>query len=199
MPPESKSYSIRIQPSNVSQVTTSFSTGINATTYWGDMAMPASNIIFDIPCGSSPSLFLDNRLTTLNFQMTTSFTNAGTIGVNGAFLNTYLRAGAHSWFDRMYITSQNGQIIEDITEFALVQDTLIALQMNQAVRNGSATQYGFQESASILGNQGHPIAMLSAANVATAINEIETHSYSIPLCSGVLGVLADKFLNIGRT
>ena len=60
MPPDSKSYSIRIQPSNVSQVTTSFSTGINATTYWGDMPMPASNIIFDIPCGSSPSLFLDN-------------------------------------------------------------------------------------------------------------------------------------------
>jgi hypothetical protein len=63
MPPESKSYSIRIQPSNVSQVTTSFSTGIGPTTYWGDMAMPASNIIFDIPCGSSPSLFLD-QLTT---------------------------------------------------------------------------------------------------------------------------------------
>ena len=57
MPPESKSYSIRIQPSNVSQVTTSFSTGSAATTYWGDMAIPASNIIFDIPCGSSPSLF----------------------------------------------------------------------------------------------------------------------------------------------
>ena len=39
MPPESKSYSIRIQPSNVSQVTTSFNTGNAATTYWGDMAM----------------------------------------------------------------------------------------------------------------------------------------------------------------
>jgi len=197
MPPESKSYSIRIQPSNVSQVTTSFSTGINAT-YWGDMAMPASNIIFDIPCGSSPSLFLDNRLTTLNFQMTTTFTNVGTIG-NGTFFNTYLRAGAHSWFDRMYITSQNGQIIEDITEFALVQDTLIALQMNQSVRSGSATQYGFQQSASILGSQGHQIAILSAANNAPALAQTETHSYSIPLCSGVLGVLADKFLNIGRT
>ena len=48
MPPESKSYSIRIQPSNVSQVTTSFSTGNAATTYWGNMPMPASNIIFDM-------------------------------------------------------------------------------------------------------------------------------------------------------
>jgi len=105
MPPESKSYSIRIQPSNVSQVTTSFSFANTATTYWGDMPCPASNIIFDIPCGSSPSLFLDNRLTTLNFQMTTTFTAAGTINA-GSFYNSYLRGGAHSWFDRMYITSQ---------------------------------------------------------------------------------------------
>ena len=146
------------------------------------MAMPASNIIFDILCGSSPSLFLDNRLTTLNFQMTTTFTNAGTIGQT--FFNTFFRAGGHSWFDRMYITSQNGLIIEDITEFALVQNTLIALQMNGSVRQGSATQYGFQQSASILGNQGHPIAMLSAANTAPALTQTETHSYSIPLCSG---------------
>ncbi len=176
MPPDSKSYSIRIQPSNVSQVTTSFNTGNTATTYWGDMAMPASNVIFDVPCGSSPSLFLDNRLTTLNFQMTVNITNAGTIGGGGSFYNSYLRAGAHSWFDRMYITSQNGQIIEDITEFALVQDTLIALQMNQAVRNGSATQYGFQQSATVLGSQGHPIAILSLTNAAPAVNQTETHS-----------------------
>jgi hypothetical protein len=162
------------------------------------MPMPASNIIFDIPCGSSPSLFLDNRLTTINFQMTTTFTNAGTIN-NGTFYNSYLRSGAYSWFDRMYITSQNGQIIEDITEFALVQDTLLALQMNGSARQGSATRYDFQQSASILRNQGHQIARLSAANNAPTLAQTETHSYSIPLCSGVLGVLADKFLNIGRT
>ena len=71
--------------------------------------------------------------------------------------------------------------------------------MNQSVRSGSATQYGFQQSATVLGSQGHQIAVLSAANVATANTQTETHSYSIPLCSGVLGVLADKFLNIGRT
>jgi hypothetical protein len=31
------------------------------------------------------------------------------------------------------------------------------------------------------------------------VNQQETHSYSVPLLSGVLGVLNDKFLNIGRT
>ena len=51
MPPESKSYSIRIPSSNVSQVTTTFSTGTAVSTYRGDMAMPSTNIIFDFPCG----------------------------------------------------------------------------------------------------------------------------------------------------
>ncbi len=101
MPPESKSYSIRIPSSNVSQVTTTFSTGVAASTYWGDtLTMPSTNILFVFPCGSSPSLFLDNRLTTLNFQMTTSFSNIGTQNA-GTFVDTYLRGGAHSWFDRM--------------------------------------------------------------------------------------------------
>ena len=158
--------------------------------------MPSTNIIFDFSCGSSPSLFLDNWLTTLNFQMTTSFSNIGNQNA-GTFVDTYLRGGAHSWFDRMYIVSQNGSIIEDISEFALVQDTLIALQMNSSVRQGSATQYGFLQTTGT-GSQGHKINVLSAGNTMAA-NQIETHQYSIPLCSGVLGVLADKFLNIGRT
>ena len=196
MPPESKSYSVRIQPSNVNQITTSFTVGTAATTYWGDMQMPSCNIIFDIPCGASPSLFIDNRLTTLNFQMTTSITTAG--GANGIFYNSYLRSGAHSWFDRMYIVGQNGNIIEDITEFGLLQDTLIALQMSPSVRQGSATQYGFLQS-NALGNQGAQINILSAANNATATTQTETMSFSIPLCSGIIGVLADKFLNVGRT
>jgi hypothetical protein len=106
--------------------------------------MSSTNIIFDFPCGSSPSLFLDNRLTTLNFQMTTSFSNIVTQNAFGTFVDTYLRGGAHSWFDRMYIVGQNGQIIEDISEFALVQDTLIALQMNSSVRQGSATMVFFK-------------------------------------------------------
>ena len=93
MPPESKSYSVRIPSSNVSQVTTTFSTGIAASTYWGDMTMPSTNIIFDFPCGSSPSLFLDTRMTTLNFQMTTSFSAIGTQNA-GTFVDTYLRGGS---------------------------------------------------------------------------------------------------------
>ena len=73
IPPDAKSYSLKVQPSNLSQVTTTVSTGSTATTFAGDQSNPASNIIFDLPSGSSPSLFLDNRFTTLNFQMTTTY------------------------------------------------------------------------------------------------------------------------------
>jgi len=197
IPPDAKSYSVRIQPSNLSTYTTTFSPPVAATTYWGDLNAPSQNIIFDIPCGGSPSMFLDNRFTTLNFQMTVSYSNIGTRGA-GTLFNSYLRGGAYSWFDRMYITSQNGQIIEDIGEFGLTNDTLVALQMNNSVRHGVANQYGFDADAGQLGSQGHKIQVLSTGTDPAA-NMTETHSYSIPLASGVVGVLADKFLNIGRT
>ena len=197
IPPDAKSFSVKVQPSNISQVQGSFSTGATATTYWGDQVFPAQNIIFDLPCGSSPSMFLDSRFTTLNFQMNVSITNAGTIGT-GTLFDSYLRGGAYSWFDRMYITSQNGQIVEDIGEFGLVNDTLVNLQMNNSVRDGVANQYGFLSSTGT-DSQGHQISVLSSTNGTPNTNQTETHSYSIPLASGVVGVLADKFLNIGRT
>jgi hypothetical protein len=189
---------VKIQPSNVSSVVSTFSTGADATTYWGDKQATNQNIVFDLPCGASPSLFLDNRFTTLNFQMNVAITAAGTQST-GTFYDSYLRSGAHAFFDRLYITSQNGQIIEDLGEFGLVNDTLIALQMNHSVRHGVANQYGFDVSTTVTGNQGHKINILSAANTAVATSQTETHSYSIPLASGVVGVLADKFLNVGRT
>ena len=196
IPPDAKSFSVKVQPSNLSQVQGSFTTGTGATTYWGDMPFPSQNIIFDLPCGASPSMFLDNRFTTLNFQMNITCTNAGTQST-GTLYESYLRGGAYSWFDRMYITSQNGQIVEDIGEFGLVNDTLVALQMNNSVRDGVANQYGFLSSTGI-DSQGHKIPNLSAGKTI-ATTDTETHSYSIPLASGVVGVLADKFLNIGRT
>ena len=65
IPPDAKSFSVKVQPSNLSQYQTTFTTVGAATTWAGDMAAPAQNIIFDIPCGASPSMFLDSRFTCL--------------------------------------------------------------------------------------------------------------------------------------
>jgi len=194
MPQDSKSMSVKIQPSNLSSIVTSFSTGsANANTPL-DIPFPSQNIIFDLPCGQSPSTFLDTRFTTLNFRM-----NISVVGAAGAACNIasgYLRSHANSFFDRMYVTSQSGTILEDIQEYSVVNDTLIALQMNNSVRDGIATQYGFSASTAIE-SQGHPIAIFAGRALTTGDNE--THSYSVPLVSSVIGVTNSRFLNIGRT
>ena len=211
VPPDTRSYTAKIQPSNVSQITTTISSltaplAQTAVYVQPDMTFPSQQIIFDLPCGASPSTFLDPRATTISFRATYTIT---TIGTTATYVGSFLRSGAYSFFDRMSITSQNGSIIEDITEYGLVNDTLIALQMNNAVRHGVANQYGFNVDvagpvanavATIdVGSQGHIINILSAANGTPANNQSESHSYSFPLVSGVVGVLNDKMLNIGRT
>ena len=199
LPPDSRSMSIKVLPSNINTYQTSGFTvgGTSATTYAGDISIPSQNIIFDIPCGGSPSQFMDTRFTTLNFQASCAITAVGTVNT-GTLLSAYQRGGGYSWFDRMYVTSQNGQIIEDIVEFGLVNDTLVNLQMNHSARSGVANQYGFNPSMSDGFSQGHQWALLSGT-LAPATTQIETHSYSIPLSSAVIGVLSDKFLNVGRT
>jgi hypothetical protein len=192
LPPDAKSYSVKVQPSNISSVTSpTYSTATTATHL--DLTFPSQNIIFDLPAGASPSMFLDSRFTTLGFRMTINVITGGTASV---VTSGYLRSHANSFFDRMYITSQNGQIIEDIGEYGLVNDTLINLQMNNSVRDGIATSYGFSSNGSI-DSQGHAIAVFTTNTIATG--QSESHSYAVPLLSGSIGVLADKFLNIGRT
>jgi len=195
VPPDAKSFSIKVQPSNLSQIQTTITPTITASAAWGDLNFPAQNIIFDLPCGASPSMFLDSRFTTLNFQVTVETTVAGTAGTASS---AYLRSGGYSWIDRLYITSQNGQIIEDIGEYGQVNDTLVALQMNNSVRDGVANQYGFL-SDQYTNSQGHAFSSMSVAAGGSSTSNIESHSYSLPLTSGIVGVLADKFMNIGRT
>ena len=134
IPPDAKSFSVKIQPSNQSTVTSpTYTISTTSDAYNGEQPFTSQQIIFDLPCGASPSQFLDTRFTTLNFNATIAVTNAGsaqkmTLG--------YLRSHANSFFDRMYVVGQNGAIIEDITEYGLINDTLIRLQMNNAVRHG---------------------------------------------------------------
>jgi len=194
LPPEAKSVQVRVQPSNLSSVVSNTLTLTASASV--DAAFPIQNIIFDLPCGQSPSQFLDSRQTTLNFRATYEIVSGGTSALVGS-TDGYLRSHAGAWFDRMYVVGQNGSIVEDINEFGVVQDTVINLQMSNSSRDGLGTAYGFSSSSS-LGSQGHSLPIFAATRTLAAGNT-ETHSYSIPLVSGVLGVCADKFLNIGRT
>jgi hypothetical protein len=190
LPPDARSYQVKVQPSNISQIVSpdiAFSTSATGLDY----PFPSQQLIFDIPCGSSPSTFIDNRFTTLNF--TATYANGSTNA--GVLTSANLRSNANSFFDRMYITSQNGQILEDITEYGLVNDLLINFQMNNAVRDGTAMQFGFDDSATLNTSQGHTIP----AYAGTINNVTNSFSYSVPILSGLVGALSDKMLNIGRT
>ena len=192
LPPEAKSYSVKVQPSNISSITSSVCSLVGGTASTGfEFQFPNQPIYFDIPAGGSPSAFIDSRFTTLNFRVNVAITTAITAGAPAA----YLRSNANSWFDRSYTTAQNGNIVEDLNEYGLLNDTLLNLQMNNSARDGLALQYGFS-SGTAVESQGHAIGVLSATS---AIGSNETHSYSVPLINSVIGCTADKFFNIGRT
>jgi len=195
LPADARSYAVNVQPSNVSQVS---QTGISliCAASSAPTTLPqfsSQTLFFDLPAGSSPSTFIDNRFTTLSFRANVSITTAVTAS---SITSAFQRSGGYSWFDRMYITAQNGNIIEDITEFGLVNDLLVATQLNPATRDSLAVQYGFNADAASIAAQGHQWNSIVGGAAVTAT---ETYSYSIPLASSVVGSLSDRFFNIGRT
>ena len=190
LPSDAKSYSVKIQPSNISQIVSpTYSTGATANAVL-DLSFPAQNLIFDIPCGGSPSQFLDTRFTTLNYRMNIAV--VGAAGNVSTMTSGYLRSSGNAFFDRLYCTSQSGQIVEDIANYNLVNDTLLALQMSIAnynsIRDGVASQYGFLSSTAIE-SQGHAIGIFGGRQLVTG--DSESHSYSLPPLSSVVGVIAD--------
>jgi len=195
LPPDARSYAVKVMASNVQSVA---SPVINFTNVAGSIPQPqfvSQNIFFDLPCGQSPSTFLDTRFSTISFKATVTFPVA-TAGAS-CFPTAYLRSGAYSYFDRMYITGGNGQVLEDIGEYGLVYDTLTSLQLNSSTRDTLALQYGFNSSASSDVCQGHAFSTMNGARLPTTA-DVETRSYSFPLISALTGMGADKFLNIGR-
>jgi hypothetical protein len=195
LPPDARSYSVKVMASNVQSVASPaislVSAGAGPPTATPQFV--AQNIFFDLPCGQSPSTFLDTRFSTISFRATLTCSVAGT---GSTITSGNLRSGAYSFFDRAYITAGSGAILEDIGEYGLIYDTLTSLQLNPAVRDSMAMGYGFLSDSGNQGNQGHAWASLTTRAPATA--DIETRSYSFPLVSGLLGMGADKFLNIGR-
>jgi hypothetical protein len=195
LPADARSYQVNVQPSNVSSVA---QTGISliCAASSAPTTLPQFNsqtIYFDLPAGNSPSTFIDNRFTTLSFRANVSITTAVTAA---SITSAFQRSGGYSWFDRMYITAQNGNIVEDITEFGLVNDLAVATQLDPATRDSLAVQYGFLSDAASITAQGHQWTTIVGGAAVTAT---ETYSYSVPLMSSLVGVTADRFFNIGRT
>ena len=195
LPADARSYQVNVQPSNVASIA---QTGISVISAGAGPPtttpqFTSQTLYFDLPAGASPSTFIDNRFTTISFRANLAVTTAFV----GAFAQTgYQRSGGYSWIDRMYITAQNGNIVEDVTEYGLVNDLMVATQLNPATRDSLAVQYGFLSDPAATVSQGHQWTTIAQTAAVTAT---ETYSYSMPLMSSLVGVTADRFFNIGRT
>lgn len=196
LPADARSMSVKIQPSNISQIVSpTLSSGLLTSTAGAgstgvELSFPIQNLIFDVPAGASPSQFIDTRFSTLNYRMQIDITQAPSTAIG----NAQLRSNANSFFDRSYTTAQNGNIVEDITEYGLINDTLINLQMNNSVRDGVALQYGMDPGT---GNTSQGVFLAILTGTTNTVSE--THSFSVPLVNSLIGITADKFFNIGRT
>lgn len=190
LPADAMSWSVRIQPTNISQVQSGNITCTASTVL--DVPFNSQNVIFDIPTNQSPDTFLDTRFTCLNFRATMATTAVGSASI---LTTGYLRSSAYSWFDSMTVLGPVGNTLEACQEFGIVNDTLIAGQMSNSARDG-ALSMGLL-SATGVDNQGHAWKNATSYTLA-GTTDVESHSYSIPLTSAVCGVLSNNFLNVGR-
>ena len=197
IPSNARSYSVRIQPTNLSSIT---ATGLNCGTgtfhLASELAFPQTNILFDIPCGNgSPSTYLDTRMTTLNFKATVTITQQGVTGTV-ANQQAFLRGGGGaSYIDMLTIFGGDGAVLEQLNEYGMTYDTITQLMMSQSVRDSVALPLGFQSANDNL-NVGHKWNVLTGA--FNSVDSVEVHSYSLPVMSSLISSANDKFSNTGR-
>lgn len=195
IPANVNSYQVKVVPSNLSQVQSSTQTLTAGSTL--QLNGTSSNVIFDIPAGQGKGVFIDPRFSTLNFRVNYEVVNTPSAAV---ITNAQVRSSAYAHFDRCYLQSQEGVILDDVNLAGLVMDTLIQLEVDVAQRDALAAMYGFQYEAansnSLNANQGHSIASMVATLSQAQSNY---YSYSMPLLSSLLGKGAKKFFQIGAT
>jgi hypothetical protein len=203
IPASVNSYSVKVVPSNVSQVE-------SATQSLGTVAAVInlqgtnSNVIFDIPAGQGKSQFIDPRFTTVNFRVNYEVVNNGATAV---IASACLRSSAMAHFDRAYMQSQSGILLDDVNLVGVVSDQLNSLEIDVAQRDALALMYGFQyESATSTGvassantTQGHRINGLDAIASGSLLVGKNYYSYSMPLLNSLIGKGAAKFFQIGAT
>lgn len=197
VPPSVNSYTVKVQPSNVQQVQSSQQSLTVSSR--PSLVGNSQNINFDIPAGQSKSVFIDPRFSTLNFRCRYSL--VGTAPSSAVITSMVLRSNAMAHFDRLFIESQSGVLLDDVNNIGLVSDAELQLSVDAAQRDGYALMYGLRNEAatanSLNSNQGHPIAPLDASTVSGLVDTY--YSYSVPLLSSLIGQGASKFFQIGAT
>jgi hypothetical protein len=198
IPASVNTYAVKVVPSNVSSVPTSTQTLTPSSTL--NLQGSNANVIFDIPAGQGKGIFVDPRFTTLNMRVNYEVVSAGATAV---ITSGVLRSSAMAHFDRAYTQSQSGVVLDDVNLVGVVQDQLIALEIDVAQRDALALMYGFQyESAGFSSqnnSQGHTINAINGIASGALAAGSNYYSYSMPLLNSLIGKGASKFFQIGAT
>lgn len=196
LPEGVNSFNLRVVPSNVQSVASSTQTLTASSTL--QLNGTSTNIIFDLPCSGGKGVHLDPRFTLLNFRVAYEVPT----GASSAIITSArLRSHAMAFFDRMFITSQSGAILEDINQYGLVNDIVVQTEIDVAQRDVLSAAYGFAyENATtnaLNSNNGHVLTGIDASTLSAAVKVY--YSYSVPILSSLLGKGASKMFNIGST
>lgn len=193
LPPDVTSTIVKVVPQNLVSVQSSAQStvvGVNAA-----FTMPSTNVIFTLPAGNHHQ-YIDTSRSTLSFRAAFEVVSAGSAVV---VTNANLRSHAFSFFNRLFTTSQSGQIIEDVANAALAEHQMLELTVDAASRDSLATMYGFgyqnQATNSLNDNGGHTIGQFANQTLAVGTTY---NSYCIPLPSSLIGKYANGFFPIGK-
>lgn len=199
LPANVSSYSVKVVPSNLSQVQ-STTQSTTATAGIIPILGTSSNIIFDIPAGQGKGIFIDPRFSTINFRVNYEIVSAGSAVVTGDVL---LRSCGMAHFDRSYIQSQSGVVLDDVNLLGVVQDQLNSLEVDVAQRDALAMMYGFYYEPASTNSantvNGHSIDNLTNKSSGSFTAGSKYYSYSMPLLNSLIGKGAGKFFQIGAT
>lgn len=198
LPASVSSYAVKVVPSNLSQVQSPTQTLTASSVI--QLNGTSSNIIFDIPAGQGKGIFIDPRFSTLSFRANYEVVSAGSAAI---ITSAVLRSGAMAHFDREYIQSQSGVILDDVNLVGVVADQLHALEIDVAQRDALSMMYGFLYEPGTAGSynrsQGHIISNLDAVGSGSLAAGSSYASYSVPLLNSLIGKGAAKFFQIGAT
>jgi hypothetical protein len=199
LPSSMSAYSVKVVPSNLSQVQSATQTLTASSTL--QLNGTSSNVIFDIPAGQSKDVFIDPRFSTLSFRVNYEIVNTPSSAIVSS---AQLRGGAMSHFSRTYTQSQSGVILDDINSLEVIHDMLVQSEIDVSSRDVLACMYGFEyerpgtdASGNVSYNQGHKINGINNTTLAAATSRY--YSYCMPLVNSLIGKGASKMFQIGAT
>jgi hypothetical protein len=192
------SQSIKVQPNNVSSITSNNISSLTASTITTQPPMVVQDIRFSIPTGMGKNVWCDTSKSTLSFRATYKCSTAST---TGGIQTGYLQSNALSFFDRLQVLNSNGVAIDDVVGLAQIEHHKQTWACDVAERDSIAMSYGygFEDEAtdSINRNQGHVISSFSTATAVVLPVANSYYSYDVPLPSSFLGTGAKGFVPIG--